>query len=227
MQETKGKCVVISHVGAISTDQAIELAKHAEGLGVDAISSIPRFYYNFTFNEIKSYYYDIVNAVGSPMIIYDFPAASGVTLNSDNVKEFFCDKRFIGMKHTSSDFFSLERFKQMDDNILVYNGFDEMFLAGLIMGADGGIGSTYNFMSQKFIKMRTLFTQGKIEEARMVQTEANNIIKALTKVGVLSWEKEILTMMGINSGQCRSPFRKLGEEEKNSLREVCMTSGVL
>jgi N-acetylneuraminate lyase len=116
-------------------DQAIELGKHAEKEGADAISSIPPFYYNFSFEEIKNYYYDIVNEVNLPMIIYNYPAFSGVTLNSDNVKEFFCDKRFIGLKHTSSDFFTLERVKQTYKNVIVYNGFDEMFMSGLIMGA--------------------------------------------------------------------------------------------
>lgn len=225
--EAKGKAFIISHVGCISTEQAIELSKHAEKTGVDAISSIPPFYYNFSFSEIKSYYYDIVEAVNLPMIIYNFPAFSGVTLNSDNVKEFLCDQRFIGVKHTSSDFFSLERFKQIKKDVLVYNGFDEMFLAGLSMGADGGIGSTYNVMSEKFILMRKLFGEGKLAEAQRIQTQANEIIKVLIKVGVLPGEKEILNKMGLDFGECRKPFRKLSDEDKSLLREVCVANGVL
>lgn len=226
MGEARGKCSIISHVGSIATEQAIELAKHAENLGADAVSSIPPFYYNFSFNEIKNYYYDIVNAVSLPMIIYNFPAFSGVALNSDNIKAFFCDKRFIGVKHTSSDFYSLERFKQMDQDILVYNGYDEMFLAGLIMGADGGIGSTYNFMAEKFVKMRALFMQGKIEEASKLQTEANNIIKVLANIGVMPGEKEILNMMGMEFGECRRPFKGVNDEEKKALREACSDNGI-
>lgn len=225
--EAKGKAFIISHVGCISVDQAIELSQHAEKVGVNAISSIPPFYYNFSFNEIKSYYYDIVNAVNLPMIIYNFPAFSGVTLNSDNLKEFLCDERFIGVKHTSSDFFSLERFKQIKKDVLVYNGFDEMFLAGLSMGADGGIGSTYNVMAEKFIQIRKLFGEGKLEEAQKVQTQANNVIKVLIKVGILPGEKEILNMMGLEFGECRKPFRRLSEEDKSLLKEVCAANGVL
>lgn len=154
------------------------------------------------------------------MIIYNFPAFSGVTLNSENVKEFLCAPRFVGVKHTSSDFYSLERFKKIDSRILVYNGYDEMFLAGLAMGADGGIGSTYNVMAEKFIKIRKLFSQGKIAEAQQIQSEANEVIKVLIKVGVLPGEKEILNMMGINLGECRKPFRRLTQVEKKLLRDA-------
>lgn len=220
MQEARGKCAVISHIGCISLDQAVELGKHAEKLGVDAISSIPPFYYNFTFPEIKGYYYDIVNSIDLPVIIYNFPAFSGVTLNADNVGEFFNDKRFIALKHTSTDLFSLERIKMKYPEVLVYNGFDEIFLAGLGMGADGGIGSTYNFMAEKFIEIRNLFLQNKVKEAQKVQGEANDIIKVLVKVGVLPGEKEILNILGLDFGDCRKPFKRLNDEEKALLAEV-------
>ena len=219
-QEAKGKCAIIVHIGCISTDQAVELGKHAEKAGVDAVSSIPPFYYNFSFPEIKSHYFEIVNRVNLPMVMYNFPAFSGVTLNSDNIGEFLKDPRFIGIKHTSSDFFSLERFKQTYKDVLVYNGFDEMFLAGLSMGADGGVGSTYNFMAEKFIRIKQLFEEGKMEEARRIQNEANNIIKVLVKVGVLPGEKEVLNQMGLEFGECRKPFKKVSEEEKEMLRKV-------
>jgi N-acetylneuraminate lyase len=219
-QEAKGKCTIISHIGCISTEQAIELGKHAEKVGIDAVSSIPPFYYNFSFEEIKNYYFDIVNNINLPMIIYNFPAFSGVNLNSENVKEFFNDKRFIGLKHTSSDFFSLERIKSANRNVIIYNGFDEMFLAGLAMGADGGIGSTYNFMADKFILMKNLFDIGKIDDARKIQEIVNDIIKIIIKVGVLPGEKEILNMMGLDFGECRKPFKRLSEEDKGMLKGV-------
>ncbi len=226
-QEVKGKCTIIAHIGCISTDQAIELGQYAEKIGVDAISSIPPFYYNFSFAEIKSYYFDIVNQVNLPMIIYNFPAFSGVTLNSDNVKEFLEDHRIIGIKHTSNDLYSLERFKQIDKRVVVYNGYDEMFLAGLAMGADGGIGSTYNFMAEKFIKIKERFEAGDLETARQTQTEANEIIQLLIKVGVFPGEKEILTMMGIDFGDCRRPFRKLSTEDRELLKLALRKANLL
>ena len=167
-----------------------------------------------------------MDAVDLPLIIYNIPAFSGVSLNDDNIGEFFCDKRVIGVKHTSSDFYALERFKQYRDDIIVFNGYDEMFLSGLAAGADGGIGSTYNFMAEKFIMMKKLFDSNSVNEARIIQHEANNIIKVLLKVGVLPGGKAVLKMMGIPMGNCRKPFRTLTLEEEVLLKEAIVSNGI-
>jgi N-acetylneuraminate lyase len=217
---TKGKCPFIAHIGCISTAQAIELGQYAQKVGAAAISSITPFYYKFSFEEIKEYYFDIVNNVDLPMIIYNFPDLSGFNLSSENVKEFIEDQRFIGIKHTSSDFYALERFKKENRDLIVYNGYDEMFLAGLSMGADGGIGSTYNFMAEKYVKIKQLFEAGDMEAAQLVQTEVNAVIKVLRQVGVFPGVKEAINMMGIECGECRRPFRRLSGEEKEVLRKT-------
>jgi N-acetylneuraminate lyase len=224
---TKDKCPFIAHIGCISTDQAIELGQYAQKVGAAAISSVAPFYYKFSFAEIKEYYFDIVNNVDLPMIIYNFPALSGFNLNSDNVKEFLDDPRFIGVKHTSSDFYALERFKKENRDVIVYNGYDEMFLAGLSMGADGGIGSTYNFMAEKFVKIRQLFEAGDMEAAQLVQNEVNAVIKVLIQVSVFPGVKEAINMMGIECGECRKPFRRLNAEEKEVLRQTLVGSGLI
>ena len=218
----KSDAAIIAHIGNISTDQSIELAKHAEKLKVDAISSIPPFYYKFSYPEIKSYYNSIVNNVNLPMIIYNFPGFSGVVFSDENIAEFMCDSRFIGIKHTSNDYFALERVKCNFKDKLIYNGFDEMFLAGLSMGADGGIGSTYNFMAEKFLEIKRLFDIGSVLEAQSIQKNVNTIIKELIKVGVIPGEKEILNFMGFDFGVCREPFRKVSSEESKNLKKITL-----
>ena len=214
-----GKVNLIAHIGCISTDQAIQFGKTAKSLGYQAISAIAPFYYKFSFEQIKKYYFDIVDAVDMPMIIYNFPNFSGVNLSVEQVSEFFCDPRFIGIKHTSNDFFALEQFKTHFPEKLVFNGFDEMFMSGLAMGADGGIGSTYNFMAEKFIAIQKLVEEKKLDEALEIQREANRIIKALCKVGVMEGEKEVLCQMGFDFGTARAPFSVLTDDQKKFLKE--------
>lgn len=214
----KDKCTLIAQVGCISTGLTIDLAKHAEKLGYDAISSVAPFYYKFSFAEIKKFYYDIVDAVNLPMFIYNIPACSGVTLSDDNLNEMLQDDRFIGVKHTSSDYFALDRVKNANSDKVILNGYDETCLAGLSMGADGAIGTTYNFMAEKFIRIMDLFAQEKVAEASKIQSEANGIIKALIKVGVIPGSKEILNMMGFDFGCARAPFRKLNDEDNELLK---------
>ena len=218
----KGRCTLIAHVGCISTAQAIRLAQAAKEWGYDAMSAVAPFYYKFGFQEIKKYYYDIVDAVDLPMIIYNFPAFSGFNLTVDNVSEFLCDDRFLGVKHTSSDYFALEQFKARFPDKILYNGYDETFLAGLSMGADGAIGSTFNLMAEKFVQIREAFLGEDIKTAQKLQKEANGIIQALCKVGVMQGEKAVMDALGFDFGPARPPFGPLTEEQKQGLFDTVM-----
>ena len=218
-EECAGRVTVIAHVGAISTEKAIEFGLYAKSLGYDAISAVAPFYYKFGFDQIKDHYFAIQRAVGLPMVVYNFPGNSGVNLTVDQIGQFLSDDGFIGVKHTSNDYFALQTFKAAYPEKIVYNGYDEMFLCGLVMGADGGIGSTYNFMADKFIRMREKFAAGDIGGARAEQACANSIIRSLIKIGVAEGEKEVLTQMGIPMGRARSPYREPDGNMRKIVRE--------
>jgi N-acetylneuraminate lyase len=213
-EANRGRVRLIAQIGAISTKKAIEFAKYAEECGYDAISSLAPFYYKFSFAQVKKYYFDIVDSVNLPMIIYNIPLYSGVSMSLDQIGEFLSDERFIGIKHTANDYFALQQFKRVFPDKVMYNGFDEMFLAGLSMGADGAIGSTYNFMADKFVRILSLFREGKVSEAQKVQFEASNVIAKMVKVGVMEATKELITLQGINVGNVRPPFSVLTDEQK-------------
>ncbi|MBO5008465.1 MAG: N-acetylneuraminate lyase [Clostridia bacterium] len=213
---------LMGHVGSVSTLQSIKFAQLCAELGYDLMSAVSPFYYKFSFSEIKSHYYQLVDAVDLPMLIYNFPAFSGVTLNAKNISEFLCDDRFIGVKHTSNDYYAMESFKSAFPDKKVYNGFDEMFLAGLSMGADGGIGSTYNFMAEKFVEINDLFEKNMMNEALEKQKEVNRIIDCLVSVGVMQGEKEVLCQMGFDFGYARSPFSKLSPEQCKKIEKEIM-----
>ncbi|MBQ3505412.1 MAG: N-acetylneuraminate lyase [Clostridia bacterium] len=210
---------LIAHVGSISESQAIELGKHASRLGYDAVSSVAPFYYKFSFEEIKNYYFRVAEESALPMLVYHFPAFSGVNMGVKEMGTFLSDEKFIGIKYTSNDFFTMERCKTNFPNKLVYNGYDEMFLAGLSMGADGGIGSTYNFMTDKFVKIKKLFNENKMAEAQALQQQVNGIISVLCQIGVMQAEKEVLNQLGFDFGVCRKPFGEPTVEQKKLIAE--------
>ena len=216
-REAAPEKTLIAHIGSVSTEQAIRLARHAKEFGYDAISSVAPFYYKFSFDEIRKYYFDIVEATGMKMLIYNIPAFSGVNMSMDNLGSFLKDERFIGVKHTSQDYFMMQQIKEAFPEKVIYNGYDEMFMAGLAMGADGAIGSTYNFMAEKFIRIRELFKENRIKEAQELQATANSIIRSLIKVGVMQGEKVILEALGIAAGECRAPFKPIPEDAKKQL----------
>ncbi|MDE6211149.1 MAG: N-acetylneuraminate lyase [Clostridia bacterium] len=219
-ESNAGRGTMIAHVGTINTNHAIDMAKYAQDMGYDAISAVAPFYYGFSYEAIKGYYNDIANSVDIPMIMYNFPNANGFQFNKERAEDMFKNKKFIGIKHTTSDLFALQQFKTMECDPLVYNGFDEILVAGLSMGADGGIGSTYNFMPQKYVDMYRLFNEGDIKQAQKIQYEANEIITMLIKYGVFATEKGILEEMGIEMGGCRKPFTELSAEGKAYCKQL-------
>ncbi len=218
-----GKCNLFAHVGAISTDSAIRMAKVAEQSGFDAVSAVAPFYYSFPLETIKTYYSDIIHATDIPMLMYNFPNAGGFNGMLDVVNEFIQDDKLLGIKHTSQNLFELEMFKHLERDLFVFNGFDEMLVAGLSMGADGGIGSTYNFMPGIILDIYNSFNAGNIQAAQKAQEKANRIIEAMLPYGVFQMEKEILKNIGVPVGECRKPFLPLSEEGKQKAKEIAMS----
>lgn len=211
------RAAAIAHVGCISTAQTVSFGKYAASLKYDAISAVTPFYYKFSTREIKKYYRDVQEQTGMPLMIYNIPALSGVELSYDDLAELLSSDGIIGVKHTSSDFFKMQRLKSAFPEKTILNGYDEMFLSGLIAGADGGIGSTYNFMAEKFIAIEKLFRTGDIAGAQKIQDAANKIIAALLGYGVMPGCKAILDSMGFSMGDSRPPFSALTDKEKSDL----------
>ena len=222
VKEAAKDAKLIAHVGSVSEREAHKLAEYAHELSYDLISSVAPFYYKFTSAEIHDYYVRLAEYSDMKMLVYHIPAFSGVGMGMDEISAFLSDDRFAGIKYTSNDFFTMERCKALYPNKLIFNGYDEMLLSGLAMGADGGIGSTYNFMSDKFVAIRRLFLDGKIEEARKIQNEANRIISILCKIGVMQGEKEIMNQLGFNFGGCMAPFIDVNEESKALIAKEIM-----
>lgn len=217
--EVKDKASIIVNVGCISTKFSIDLAKHAEKVGVSAISSFPPIYYRFTREEIKRYYFDIAESTNVPLIIYYIPTFTNIEMSIDYFLELLSHKNIIGVKYTSMDLFMLERIKTLSNKI-VFNGFDEVFLGGLSLGADGMIGSTCNFIPDLIVSIYNSFNSGDLRIAYIYQQKVNRIIRDILEFGVIPAIKEILNIAGFDCGKPRKPFKSLDEDDKKRLSSL-------
>ncbi|MBR4462228.1 MAG: N-acetylneuraminate lyase [Erysipelotrichaceae bacterium] len=221
LEEVDGSVPVISHIGTVATKDVIELAEHALHAGADAVSMIPPYYYNFSMNEIIQYYLDVVNAVNEiPVIVYNIPQFTGVSFNKNNAGRLLENDHVIGIKHTSTDLFGLERMKHDFPDKIYFNGFDEIFLSGLCAGANAAIGTTVNLYPKTFRRLKDLFEADRLEEAQKVQTLINHRVEEMVNVGIFSAVKYIFKKIGIDCGECRRPFAKLNEEQKTKLNQL-------
>lgn len=220
------KADVLVNIGLFSTEYAVELAKHAEKQEVKAVSSVPPFYFPFTMEEYTGYYTDLADAVDVPVLLYNIPAMSSVTFAEDDLKRLLANEKITGIKHTSYDLFQLQQLIHQYPEKNFFIGHDEIFLSALAVGAQAGIGSTYNIMAGKFIKMRELFMQGETKKAAEIQNEVNNVVSALCSVGVFKGIKEILKMQGIDCGYCRKPFKELDDTQRRLLLKTAEKNGL-
>ncbi len=214
----KGKLTVIAHVACNNTKDSVELAKHAESLGVDAIAAIPPIYFRLPEYAIAAYWNAMSQAApNTDFIIYNIPQLAGVALTQSLFAEMRKNPRVIGVKNSSMPVQDIQMFKAAGgDSYVIFNGPDEQFISGRVIGADGGIGGTYGVMPELFLKMDELVKAGRLAEAMPVQYAANEIIYKMCSChgnmyGVI---KEILRINeNLDLGGVREPLPQLIESD--------------
>lgn len=212
---------LIAHVGAIDLVSAVKLARHAADVGMDAISSVPPFFFHYDEPEIRDYYKALSDASGLPILMYASPL-SGVEITWDMVDRLMAEvPNLIGLKWTSYDYFTMHRIRELNGgNVNVINGPDECLLCGLNMGADGGIGATYNVMPKLFAEIYNQFKAGSIAAAQAAQFKANKLIEVLLEFGVTSGVKDILCELGYDCGYLVYPQKRFHAEEREAFHKA-------
>ena len=210
MKVVGGKLTIIAHVACNNTKDSVELAAHAEKLGVDAIAAIPPIYFHLPDHAIADYWNDISAAAPhTDFVIYNIPQLAGVALSPSLFKKMRENPNVIGVKNSSMPVQDIQVFKALGgEDSIVFNGPDEQFVGGRLMGADGGIGGTYGVMPELFLKMDEYIRAGEAEKAIPIQYAVDEIISALCAGygSMYAIIKEVLKKReGIDIGGVRKP----------------------
>ncbi|PQD94322.1 N-acetylneuraminate lyase [Pradoshia eiseniae] len=219
----EGKLTLIAHVGAPSTRDSVILAKYAEELGYDALSAIPPIYFTLPERSIYTYWSEIMDAAELPFIIYNIPQTTGYSLSMNLFKKLLKNEKVIGLKNSSMPVMDIERFKAAaGENFIVFNGPDEQFVSGRLIGADSGIGGTYAVMPELLLAADKAVTSGSFDEARKIQKEINDIIIALCSLNgsMYSAIKEVLKLKGVNIGSVRGPLEPVSGEDLHKIAAI-------
>lgn len=206
---------LIAQVGSPNLHEAKMLAKYVtETLGFKTISAVTPFYYQYSFDEIKHYYDEIVKDVDANLLVYSIPVLTGVNLSLDNFAKLFSNPKVIGVKYTNPDFFLLERLRKRFPDKVIMSGFDEMLLPALALDVNGCIGSTFNINAKKVKAEIKAFEDGDIDRARQLQHESNDLIADLLDNGIYPSIKLVLQKMGVHAGYTREPMAHADEKVK-------------
>lgn len=215
----------IVHITDINFRNTIELAKHAEAAGADAISSIAPIYFKYDENDIYNYYKAIAESVNIPLIIY-YTVAAGVNISTDLFCRLFEIDNITGVKWTSSNYYELIKLRERCPDANIFNGPDEMLVCGLSAGADGGIGSTYNIMYPTIRKIYDSFTAGDIASAQAAQKKADKIINVILKYSVIPVCKLVLEECGIEVGNASFPMTTYTAEQRKQIMKELVGAGL-
>ncbi|HFH9838546.1 TPA: dihydrodipicolinate synthase family protein [Streptococcus suis] len=225
MEVAKGKLTIINHVACNNLKDSVELARHSEELGVDAIAAIPPIYFRLPEYSIAAYWNGISAAApNTDFIIYNIPQLAGVALTPSLYKEMLKNPRVVGVKNSSMPVQDIDTFVSLGgDDYVVFNGPDEQFLGGRLMGAKGGIGGTYGAMPELFLRLNQLIADKDLETARQLQATINTIIgKLVSGHGhMYAVIKEVIRINdGLDIGSVREPLTALTEADLSIAQEA-------
>lgn len=214
MKVAKGKLTIIAHVACNNTKDSQELAAHAEKLGVDAIAAIPPIYFHLPDYAIAEYWNDISAAAkNTDFVIYNIPQLAGVALTQSLFAVMRENPRVIGVKNSSMPVQDIQMFKQdSGEDYIIFNGPDEQFISGRVIGAEGAIGGTYGVYPDLILKMDEYVKAGQMERAREIQYDVNSIIYKMCSAqgNMYAVIKEILRINEtLNIGGVRKPLMNL------------------
>ena len=212
MKEAEGKLTVIAHVACNNTKDSQELARHAESLGVDAIAAIPPIYFRLPEYAIAQYWNDIS------------AAAPNTALTQGLFAEMRKNPNVIGVKNSSMPVQDIQMFKQAAGaDYVIFNGPDEQFISGRVIGAEGAIGGTYGAMPELYLKLDEFVKACDMEHARELQYACDEIIYKMCSAhgNMYAVIKAILKINeGLELGGVREPLPALVEDDMKIVEEA-------
>ncbi len=224
------KLEVIVHVGHNCQADCIRMATHAKKFGASAIAlHSPSFFKPATVRDLVEFCVPVSAAAGGvPFYFYDIPEFIGVSLPMGELLNLGKDRipHLAGIKYTNFDLVQFQecvRFERGSFEILF--GCDEVLLAGIVLGARGAVGSTYNFAALLYRRMIQAFASGDLETARAEQAKSVELVRILSGFGYLAAAKAVMGMLGIECGPTRPPLLNLTPEARTRLKEDLKTFG--
>ena len=214
---------IIVHIGAGHIDEVYSLIDHANEIGVDAIASLPpslTSYYNM--EEIIEYYRIIAKRSKAPVLAYvtgvlkgDIRKFASTLATIDNV---------MGIKISVPDYHMIGNLVKDNPRLNILNGPDQNMISGLAVGADGAIGTSYNFMPKVANAIYTSAQAGDFKAAMEAQRKLNAVIDTCLGKNLGYW-KAVMTTMGFDMGYNIEPAKLWNDDEIADLKSKLTALG--
>ncbi|KAI3394233.1 hypothetical protein diail_3008 [Diaporthe ilicicola] len=227
VKSAAGRIPVVAGIGALSTKDGVELAKHAAEAGAAALMVVPPFYDAPSVEELHELLAELHSASNLPIMFYNIPSASGVKLSPAQL----ADLSKVGvkyMKDTSGDAPSLtELLFSLHDRITAFNGWDTLTFYGLAAGAKGSVWGATNIIPELSMELwEALAVKKDLEKAREIWTKIYPVCKFLESYNYAAAIKTGMELRGTPTGGCRKPFALLNQSQRAEFATLLQTAGV-
>lgn len=217
---------VINLVGGTSYQECIESAIHSKENGVDAIAILAPYYFKPAgAKQLAEFCAKIAASVPDmPVYFYHIPVLTGCNVSMlDFLKEASpIIPNLVGIKYTHEDFMDFLSCMSFENGRFdMLWGRDENLLSALVLGAKGGVGSTFNYAAPLYLQLIAAFDKGDFVEARKLQQLSIDMIRLLGKYGGIASGKAYMRYVGMDCGEFRLPVKNMtGEMYQEFMKDV-------
>jgi 4-hydroxy-tetrahydrodipicolinate synthase len=223
VDEVNGKVPVIAGTGSMCTQETIAFTKDAADLGVDAALIITPFYFKLSNKEIREHYKTVSENVDIPIVLYNVPKFTSVSLEPALIQEIATEnEKIIGLKDSSGNIGTpTEILRLIGNRISVLAGTADVTLSTLLAGGRGAVLAVANVFPTLCSRLYTAFKSKQYEEASRLQNRvsfANEVL--VKKFNQISAIKQAMRLQGLVAGYPRKPALPLDAEDRKILESL-------
>lgn len=226
VKKVAGRIPVIAGTGSNETAHAVKLSQAAEKLGVDGLLQVTPYYNKTTQKGLVMHFTEIAKAVSIPIILYNVPSRTGMSISIDALKELVKIDNIVGIKEASGNISYTAQVAAAVPELYIYSGNDDMIIPVMSLGGKGVISVLANVLPEETHQMCQDYLDGNVEKARKAQLDlldlANKLFIEVNPVPV----KTAVNMMGYNAGNLRLPLTDMDEKNKEILKEAMLNAGI-
>ena len=207
-----GRIPVIVHIGALTTAESIRLAQHAEGCGVDGISSVPPIYYLGNADTALEHYKKIAESTALPFFPYQLGDNSIPGDLNSFIERLLKIPNITGMKLTTNLLLNISSIHNYaGDRLRLFSGSDELFCHATLCGTVGAIGTFYNIWGVACKQVMTEFVNGNYNLGKEFMLSFQEMIQFVLPNAWPFFRKAMLLKYNIDIGATKGP---LGNTQK-------------
>ncbi|BDR59081.1 4-hydroxy-tetrahydrodipicolinate synthase [Xylocopilactobacillus apicola] len=214
----QGRVPVIAGTGSNNTAQTVSFTKEVSNIkGIDLALVVAPYYNKPDQRGIKAHFKAITDECDLPLMIYNIPGRTGITISNETIIELAQNPLIKGVKQCTSLEDLAELIEKTPDDFLVYTGEDPQSLAAKSIGAKGVISVASHVYGEQMRKMYDTLADGRADWAGAIQRDLILKMQGLFLYPSPSPVKAVLNAQGFASGGCRLPIVDLAENEIEQL----------